>query len=100
MDVVRVVVRLRGEKEPEVPNYVAFELDLFGAPLPQNTDVICLGNYHFQVRSRRYHVSTAHHEPPKVVLHVGITSRRPADLVTAAALTRDLKAYPSVASIH
>ncbi|MCQ9179052.1 hypothetical protein ACKI1I_43180 [Streptomyces turgidiscabies] len=100
IDVVRVVVRLRGEQEPEDPTYVTFELDLLGAPLPQDSDVICLGSYHFQVRSRRYHVSTAQHEPPKVVLHVGITGRRPADLVTAAALTRDLKAYPSVASIH
>lgn len=95
IDTVRVVVKLRdGQGEMD---YVTFDLDLMGAPVPQaNVDVIHIGPYQFRIRERHYHV-TSDRARPKIVLHVGITNRRPGDIVTADALTRNLKIYPTVA---
>lgn len=93
--VVRVVVKLtNADKEPE---HVTFDYNNHGQDILIN-DIICFGAAHLWVRDRRVHVP-ATDDAPRVVLHTGITDRRPTDRLYAPELVAILKTFPTVGAI-
>jgi hypothetical protein len=92
---VRVVVKIaNADKEAE---RVTFDYNPHGLDL-RITDIICFGDIHLQVKERRVHVPPTD-DAPLIVLHTGVTDRRPQDRLYAPELVAALKTFPAVKAI-